>query len=224
MGRAGYWAKVARRAAKETIGASPWSSRLRVVAAIVAAAVGFGVGWLNTGVPNDAVLWSLAAVAAVIGIAFLLALWWIVPADLAAEAAAEKEALEAHLATYNATTHNVGLNEVVGYICTGQWRTDFWGSEGAELGRVGRVLTEIEEKAHFGQIQVWGAVSMTSRPVEVPQSFWEHGKLDPMALFEGHPHPATNRVRTHEPPGYRELRFNRAQIERERWHRQVVSG
>ena len=229
MGRRKYWAGVARRAWREALAAGPWSSPVRLTAALASVAATVVGAWLATRTVTTAALWGLAAVATITLLTFGYKLVWALPADLAGEADiaatsalackdAEVVELRAKLATYANPTHDEGLHSATAYVAAREWRPSIWEvGDDDPLSLLGGGIRQIADKALNSDIHIWGRANPQSRHVKIPPEFWEHGNImiETMLNDPQHPMITTTKYGAHTPSRYHDLRISKVEFERE---------
>jgi phosphate/sulfate permease len=208
-----YWRMVWRRAWREAVAAAPWSSSVKLIAAILVAGVAFAWGWHDSGRPSMGAVWVLAASGAATFGAVLFKLWWAVPADMSAESERCLEDLRKTLATHNSAEPDALVEEAIGYILLHEWNSSYPSNLEAEI----LILQKLRELAFQGKIEIWGRLSAFALHKIVPREIWETAGVDLERFWQADQPVQTEKLwdEVNKPYRYINLKVVRAQIERE---------
>ncbi|MEO6607823.1 MAG: hypothetical protein ABIN69_05080 [Aestuariivirga sp.] len=112
-------------------------------------------------------------------------------------------------------TADVGLGEALAFIASGKWGKVYSTYLMAEtvVRSASTAYDEIRQAAGDGTVQVWGKIDTHGIYVKIDPDYWARNTINFMSLIEGEP--KTELVSSNALVVYRELRVNRAQIERQ---------
>lgn len=215
--RARYWSLVGRRAWREAVASSPWSSPMRILSTLAGFGLSGGAGYAATQKFSMAGLWAIIGAGLVI---VLGALWRLitVPADMNAEAEARDEASATVLASYESQKPDTELEDAVSFLMRGNWSEPVH-QDNIQL--VSEALHWLRQRAFSKSIVVWGKRTEWGIEVPVPNEIWEFKGVDLATYFDASVPVQTERIHGPiETDRYMQLRVSRAQIERE-WTNQL---